>query len=451
MSRIERKKRKKRLVTLLLMLSLAFVIAVPVFAMSSDEKAVANGIDGTAAEMLNPNMWVGDGTIFRTSGNTKPSSTYTPTVYTPTYYNITYELAGATNDSRNPDQYEFGVGVKEFFPADRPGYSFEGWYRNSAAVDPRNTYHYDPITFLPTDTSGDITLYAKLVPRVYNINYALDGGINDEANPATYTFGTGVVEFKPATKPDHIFEGWFKDEAFTQPINMITNADMEDMTLYAKFELDLSNITVPPTEEALEENNDKGTEDDIKGSSFGQLFARAIKCTDDSIKYKWSEIKDAAGYLIYGSLCNLGGKKYKYKLVGETKKLEYTAKNLKKDRYYKYYIAAYKLVDGKKIIICVSKTIHATTTSEKNGSAENIKLNKNKVTLSVGEKFNIIAREINKTKTIKTHRPICYESSDPKVAKVDKKGKITAKKLGKCNIWVYAQNGLYVKVSVTVK
>ncbi|MBQ7200630.1 MAG: Ig-like domain-containing protein, partial [Eubacterium sp.] len=149
--------------------------------------------------------------------------------------------------------------------------------------------------------------------------------------------------------------------------------------------------------------------------------------------------------------CNLGGKKYKYKLVGETKKLEYTAKNLKKDRYYKYYIAAYKLVDGKKIIICVSKTIHATTTSEKNGSAEKIKLNKNKVTLSVDEKFKIIAREINKTKTIKTHRPICYESSDPKVAKVDKKGKITAKKCGKCNIWVYAQNGLYVKVSVTVK
>lgn len=458
MSKIERKKRKKRLISLLLVLSLAFVVSVPVVAMTLDDKIEAIGAKGTAVEVLDPEMWIKDGAIFYTSdgeggGGSKPASTSAPAPveYKPTYYDITYELYGGTNDTRNPDKYEFGLGVEEFFPAMKSGYDFVGWYSNADAITSDVNVDSYLVKRLPSDSSGNRRLHAKFKPKTYNITYVLFDGINDETNPVTYTYGVGVPEFKPATKPDHIFKGWFKDEALTQPVTSITDTDMEDVTLYAGFEIDTSNITVPPTEEALADNNNEGSEDDIDGASFGELFARAIKCTDNSIKYKWSEIKGAAGYLIYGNFCNLGGKKYKYKLVGETKKLEYTAKKLNKDRYYKYYIAAYKLVDGKKIIFCVSKTIHATTTSEKNGSAEKIKLNKDKVTLSVDEKFKIIAREINKTKTIKTHRPICYESSDPKVAKVDKNGKITAKKSGKCKIWVYAQNGLYVKVSVTVK
>ncbi len=457
MSKIERKKRKKRLLSLLLILSMSLAIGVPAIAITSSSSGLDASLKGTAIEVLGNESWNASKKYYDSSDPTPapqpPAATSAPApaVYTPTYYDIKYELAGATNDKRNPDSYRFGVGVEEFYPAERPGYTFEGWFISPYAVDPNYSHLFKPITFLSSDTSGDVTLYAKLVPKVYNINYVLYDGINDETNPATYTYGVGVPELKPATKPDHIFKGWFKDEALTQPVTSITNTDMEDITLYAGFEIDLSDITVPPTEEALDENNDKGSEDDIDGASFGELFARAVKCTDDSIKYKWSKIKGVAGYLIYGNYCNHGGKKYKYKYVGETEKTTWTAKNLKKDRYYKYYIAAYKLVDDKKIIVCISKTIHATTTSEKNGSAEKIKLNKDKVTLSVDEKFKIIAREINKTKTIKTHRPICYESSDPKVAKVDKNGKITAKKSGKCKIWVYAQNGLYVKVSVTVK
>ena len=46
---------------------------------------------------------------------------------------------------------------------------------------------------------------------------------------------------------------------------------------------------------------------------------------------------------------------------------------------------------------------------------------------------------------------IRYESTKPKVAKVSSKGVITAKKKGTCYIYVYAQNGLYKKIKVTVK
>lgn len=44
-----------------------------------------------------------------------------------------------------------------------------------------------------------------------------------------------------------------------------------------------------------------------------------------------------------------------------------------------------------------------------------------------------------------------YASSDTSIAAVDANGKITAKKAGKCTIYVYAKNGYAKKVTVTVK
>ena len=53
--------------------------------------------------------------------------------------------------------------------------------------------------------------------------------------------------------------------------------------------------------------------------------------------------------------------------------------------------------------------------------------------------------------TIKKHEDIKYESSNTSVAIVSSKGVITAKKKGTCTVYVYAQNGVYKKVNVTVK
>ena len=44
-----------------------------------------------------------------------------------------------------------------------------------------------------------------------------------------------------------------------------------------------------------------------------------------------------------------------------------------------------------------------------------------------------------------------YRSSDPGVASVGASGKITAKKPGKCKIYVYAHNGVNKTINLTVK
>ena len=87
--------------------------------------------------------------------------------------------------------------------------------------------------------------------------------------------------------------------------------------------------------------------------------------------------------------------------------------------------------------------------------AKSVKVNKTKVTIKKGKTFQIKASEVKdeKKKTIKQHRKIKFESSNKAVSKVDKIGKITAKGKvkGKTTIYVYAQNGLYKKIAVTVK
>ena len=54
-------------------------------------------------------------------------------------------------------------------------------------------------------------------------------------------------------------------------------------------------------------------------------------------------------------------------------------------------------------------------------------------------------------KKSKRYRGLCYESSNSKVATVTKSGKIKAIKKGTGKIYVYAQNGAYKTITITVK
>ena len=78
---------------------------------------------------------------------------------------------------------------------------------------------------------------------------------------------------------------------------------------------------------------------------------------------------------------------------------------------------------------------------------------RNNVTHSYNRKIasGITAIEIKKDKKIKHHRNLCYESSNTKVVTVTSDGVIKAMRKGNCKIWVYAQNGVYKVITVTVK
>ena len=198
-----------------------------------------------------------------------------------------------------------------------------------------------------------------------------------------------------------------------------------------------------------------------KTTGFGRLKARSVKQTKTSVTLQWNRIKGADGYLIYGNLCNANGKEYKYKklaTITSGKTQTWTQKELKKGTFYKYVVKAYKLVDGKKVVTDVSTSVHAVTQGGAYGIAKSVsvtKIGNKKNTLEIilkkGQKAQITAKEVKKDNKIKHHRNLCYESSNTKVATVTSKGLIQAKGKGTCTIWVYAQNGVYKELTVTVK
>lgn len=211
-----------------------------------------------------------------------------------------------------------------------------------------------------------------------------------------------------------------------------------------------------PSNEQLENKNPglpTGNSEESKKARFSKLAARVEKSTKNTNKLKWNKVKGAQGYIVFGNKCNSGGKKYKVKVLKTTGKntTSYTHKKLKKGTYYKYVVQAYKKVNGKIKILSVSKTIHSATTGGKYGNPGSLKLNKTKITLKKGKKFTIKTKETARYKKPKKHRSISYESTNTKVAQVSTKGVIKAKKKGSCYVYVYAQNGVYKRIKVTVK
>lgn len=196
-----------------------------------------------------------------------------------------------------------------------------------------------------------------------------------------------------------------------------------------------------------------------KTKGFGRLKVRSVNQTKTSITLEWSKLDGVDGYLVYGNRCNTSTKTYKYKkLATITNGRTWTHKNLKKGTFYKYIVKAYKIVDGKKVVTDTSASIHVITQGSKYGIARSVsvtkignKKNVSKITLKKGKTAQITAKEIKKDKKIRHHRNLCYESSNTAVATVTPEGLIQAVGKGTCTIWVYAQNGVYAALTVTVK
>ena len=70
--------------------------------------------------------------------------------------------------------------------------------------------------------------------------------------------------------------------------------------------------------------------EELKGSTYPLLQARAINVKNTSFKLKWNKLSDATKYLIYGNKC---GRKNKYVFIKDTTKTYYKATKLKKNTF----------------------------------------------------------------------------------------------------------------------
>ena len=111
----------------------------------------------------------------------------------PTNYSITYNLNGGTNNPANPSVYNVESSAINLADPTRTGYTFAGW---------------SPTGSIPSGSTGNKEFTASWTAIDYSITYDLAGGVNDAANPSSYTIETPTFSLNNPTREFYTFAGW---------------------------------------------------------------------------------------------------------------------------------------------------------------------------------------------------------------------------------------------------
>ena len=142
-------------------------------------------------------------------------------------YSIEYELNGGENDVNNPTTYTVESEDIVLKKPSKTDYDFVGWYEDedfSKKVDK-----------IFKGSSANKKFYVKWAPTVYNIEYELNGGENNFANPTTYTIESEDIVLQMPSKTGYDFVGWFANEAFSKNADKISAGSRGNKKFYAKW------------------------------------------------------------------------------------------------------------------------------------------------------------------------------------------------------------------------
>ena len=171
-------------------------------------------------------------------------------------YTITYKDQGGSNFSGThasgyPTTHTYGTATT-LKTASKTGYTFEGWYKESACTN--------KVTSLgATAYTANITLYAKWTPKTYTITLHANGGARDGSATATYNSST-ITNLTHPTYTDYRCDGYYTatsggtlvlniDGTLAKSVSGYTDANGnwikdEAVTLYAQWTYDVTEYTV---------------------------------------------------------------------------------------------------------------------------------------------------------------------------------------------------------------
>ena len=342
----------------------------------------------------------------------------------------------------------------------KEGFAFGGWYKDA---EYNNAWDVDKDT-----VTGDISIYGKWNKSVTGVKVDVDNVTFAKVGESTKL----NVSVTPSDAAD-------KKVTFTSSDPKVVTVDENgNITAVANGTATITittedgaktatvNVTVAIPDVDKQGTTDQQTVEPTKEEKAAISMNAGLKIsqTGSKINIKWGKVKEADGYDLYVTYC---GESFAHKKPAKTFDKNTTVKatitkingkkiNLKKN--FKLYVAAYKMVEGKKEIL--AKTITGHVVGRKNtkySNAKNIKItSKTKVSLKQGKTSKIKAKTIlvekGKKQLSDAHaKEFRYASSNNSIATVDKNGKIKGIAKGTCTVYVYSRNGYAKKVSVTVK
>jgi uncharacterized repeat protein (TIGR02543 family) len=140
---------------------------------------------------------------------------------------VTYTVTFEVNNGSLVTAQTVAQGDKITKPADptRNGYTFAGWYSNTALTVAWN--------FETGTVAANITLYAKWTPVTYTVTFNVNDGSN--VSPQQVTAGSTLTEPANPTRSGYVFAGWYKDVALTEIWNFASDVVTANATLHAKW------------------------------------------------------------------------------------------------------------------------------------------------------------------------------------------------------------------------
>ena len=163
--------------------------------------------------------------------------------WAPANYTIQFNANGGTDVAELSYRYESEATLKKSY---RNGYTFGGWYFDSALTDPVG----DKVTSstIKDNSPRAITFYAKWNPIQYKITYDTYEGKILSGKVESYLTGEAVTLPTAVKRDGFSFAGWYADDLLTKLVTKIEAGDYGDKTFYATWSRGFSVILSQPKE-----------------------------------------------------------------------------------------------------------------------------------------------------------------------------------------------------------
>lgn len=147
-------------------------------------------------------------------------------------YSVSYECG---EDSSRVPAEEYGLYETIVKPEDpiREYHDFAGWYTDKELTNEYDFENQDP-------PKANVILYAKWMPKTYKVTYESGGG--SEVADQVYVYDEDMVEPENPIREGHTFTAWYRDEELTKQYKF-GKMPAKDIILYAGWEVNTYSVT----------------------------------------------------------------------------------------------------------------------------------------------------------------------------------------------------------------